>query len=79
MTVAQAREVLTVEAEGILAVRERLGPEFEQAVGLIMECPSRTGDYRYRQVGPGGTENRRYPEFHRDALFFSPPGGGHAW
>ncbi len=41
MTVAQAREVLTVEAEGILAVRERLGPEFEQAVGLIMECPSR--------------------------------------
>ncbi|HDK42994.1 MAG TPA: KpsF/GutQ family sugar-phosphate isomerase, partial [Desulfobacteraceae bacterium] len=41
MTVAQAREVLTIEAEGIIAVRERLGPEFEQAVGLIMECPSR--------------------------------------
>lgn len=41
MTVQQAREVLTVEAEGIFAVRDNLGPEFEQAVDLIMACPSR--------------------------------------
>ena len=41
MTVEQAREVLTVEAEGVCAVRDNLGLEFEQAVDLIMACPSR--------------------------------------
>jgi arabinose-5-phosphate isomerase len=41
MTLEQAREVLTVEAEGITAVRDALGEEFVQAVNLIMTCPSR--------------------------------------
>ncbi len=41
MTIAVAQEVLTVEAEGLYAVRDRLGAEFEQAVDLIMGCPSR--------------------------------------
>mgnify|MGYP000110824164 CR=1 FL=1 len=41
MTMEQAREVLTVEAEGITAVRDALGKEFVQAVDLIMACPSR--------------------------------------
>lgn len=41
MTVELAREVLTVEIEGIAAVRDRLGEEFERAVALIMDCPSR--------------------------------------
>ncbi len=41
MTLEQAREVLNVEAEGIYAVRDALGQEFEQAVDLIMACPSR--------------------------------------
>jgi arabinose-5-phosphate isomerase len=41
MSLEQAREVLTVEAEGIYAVRDNLGPEFEQAVDLIIACPSR--------------------------------------
>lgn len=36
-----AKEVLTVEAEGLFAVRDRLGPEFEHAVDLIMACPGR--------------------------------------
>lgn len=36
-----AKEVLTVEAEGILAVRDNLGPEFDKAIELIMACPSR--------------------------------------
>ncbi len=39
MTVEQARDVLTIEAEGIYAVRDALGPEFVQAVDLIMACP----------------------------------------
>lgn len=41
MTVEQAREVLSIEIEGIAAVRDRLGEEFEQAVSLIMGCTSR--------------------------------------
>ncbi|HBI14900.1 MAG TPA: KpsF/GutQ family sugar-phosphate isomerase [Desulfobulbaceae bacterium] len=41
MSVEVAREVLSVEVDGIIAVRDRLGPEFEQAVSMIMECPSR--------------------------------------
>lgn len=41
MTLCQAKDVLQAEAEGILAVRDHLGPEFEQAVDLIMQCPSR--------------------------------------
>lgn len=41
MTVEQAREVLSVEIEGIAAVRDRLGEEFEQAVAIIMGCTSR--------------------------------------
>jgi arabinose-5-phosphate isomerase len=41
MTIEQAREVLSVEIEGIEAVRDRLGEEFERAVTLVMDCPSR--------------------------------------
>ena len=41
MTIALAIEVLTIEAEGILAVRDRLGQEFVQAIDIIMACPSR--------------------------------------
>lgn len=41
MTIELAREVLQVEAEGILAVRDRLGEEFTRAIDLIMDCPSR--------------------------------------
>ncbi len=41
MSVSLAYEVLTIEAEGLLAVRDRLGEEFERAVDLIMACESR--------------------------------------
>jgi arabinose-5-phosphate isomerase len=41
MSIAKAREVLKIEAEGILSLLEQLGPQFEQAVELIMACPSR--------------------------------------
>jgi arabinose-5-phosphate isomerase len=41
MTVEQAREVLNIEVDGIKAVRDRLGEEFEQAVAMIMDCTSR--------------------------------------
>lgn len=36
MTIEIAREVLSTEVEGILAVRKAIGAEFEQAVDLIM-------------------------------------------
>ena len=38
---AQAREVFEIEEQGLAAVRERLGAEFEQAVQWIQDCPSR--------------------------------------
>lgn len=41
MTIALAKEVLSIESEGILAVRDNLGPEFEQAIDIIMGCPTR--------------------------------------
>jgi arabinose-5-phosphate isomerase len=41
MTIQLAREVLRVEADGILAVRDSIGDEFSRAVDLIMTCPSR--------------------------------------
>jgi arabinose-5-phosphate isomerase len=41
MSIEKAREVLRIEAEGILALVAQLGPEFEQAVELVMACPSR--------------------------------------
>ncbi|HET97202.1 MAG TPA: KpsF/GutQ family sugar-phosphate isomerase [Desulfurivibrio alkaliphilus] len=39
--IAQAREVLRLEAEGILAVIEQVGEDFERAVEMIMACPTR--------------------------------------
>ncbi|MDH3348704.1 MAG: KpsF/GutQ family sugar-phosphate isomerase [Desulfobulbaceae bacterium] len=41
MSLDQAKEVLTVESEGILAVRDNLDNQFEKAISLIMDCPSR--------------------------------------
>lgn len=41
MSLEQAKEVLSIEIEGIEAVRDRLGEEFERALDLIMDCPTR--------------------------------------
>jgi arabinose-5-phosphate isomerase len=41
VSVKLAKEVLSIESAGILAVRDNLGREFEKAVDLIMACPSR--------------------------------------
>jgi arabinose-5-phosphate isomerase len=41
MSIESAREVFDVEIEGLIAVRDRLGEEFEQAVSMIMSCTSR--------------------------------------
>jgi arabinose-5-phosphate isomerase len=41
MTIEQAKEVLKIEAEGILALLDQLGPDFDRAIDLIMACPSR--------------------------------------
>ena len=41
MTIKQAKDVLKIEAEGILALVDQLGPDFDKAISLIMACPSR--------------------------------------
>ena len=41
MSVELAKEVLAIESEGILTVRDNLGEEFERAIDIIMACPTR--------------------------------------
>lgn len=37
----RAREVLQIEADGILAVKEQLNDDFDRAIELILTCPTR--------------------------------------
>ncbi|MEW6289364.1 MAG: KpsF/GutQ family sugar-phosphate isomerase [Thermodesulfobacteriota bacterium] len=41
MSLALAKEVLQIEADGILALIEQLDANFDKAISLIMNCPSR--------------------------------------
>jgi len=41
MSLSLAKEVLQIEADGILALIEQLDANFDKAVSLIMNCPSR--------------------------------------
>ena len=41
MSIEEAQEVLAIEEQGLAAVRERIGEEFNQAVEAIFSCPSR--------------------------------------
>ena len=41
MSIEQAKEVLKIEAEGILSLIDNIGPEFDEAVSLIIKCPTR--------------------------------------
>ena len=54
MSVKQAKEVLKIEAEGILGLIERLGDEFVRAVDLIFKSNGPGGGIRNRQIRAGG-------------------------
>ncbi|MBW1797518.1 MAG: KpsF/GutQ family sugar-phosphate isomerase [Deltaproteobacteria bacterium] len=41
MVIEQAKEVLKIEAQSILSLVERIGPEFEKAVDIILEAKGR--------------------------------------
>lgn len=41
MSIEDARKVLAIEEQGLAAVRERIGEEFNQVVETILSCPSR--------------------------------------
>jgi arabinose-5-phosphate isomerase len=41
MVIDQAREVLKIEAEGILSLMEKIGPEFEKAIDMILKAKGR--------------------------------------
>lgn len=41
MSIEEAREVLAIEEQGLAAVREGIGEEFNRAVDSILACPSR--------------------------------------
>jgi len=41
MLIEEAKKVFLIEEQGLAAVRERIGAEFEKAVDLLLRCPSR--------------------------------------
>ena len=41
MSISLAKDVITTEIEGLYAVRDRLGLEFDKAIELILTCPTR--------------------------------------
>lgn len=41
MFIKEARKVLAIEEQGLAAVREQIGDEFNRAVQIILSCPSR--------------------------------------
>jgi arabinose-5-phosphate isomerase len=41
MSIQDAQKVFLIEEQGLAAVRERIGDEFEKAVELLFHCPSR--------------------------------------
>ena len=41
MSIEEAQNVLLIEEQGLAAVRQKIGAEFDQAIGCILECPSR--------------------------------------
>ncbi len=74
----EARRVLSLEGEAILALRDRIGPSFDQAVDLIMTCRGRvvvTG------MGKSGLIGRKIAatlaSVGTPALFVHPAEGGH--
>ncbi len=41
MSIAEAKKVIQIEVEGLLALSDQLDSQFDKAVELIMDCPSR--------------------------------------
>ncbi|MEE4240793.1 MAG: SIS domain-containing protein, partial [Desulfopila sp.] len=41
MSIEEARNVLSIEEQGLAAVRQKIGAEFDQAIECILKCPSR--------------------------------------
>lgn len=41
MSIEEARNVLLIEEQGLAAVRQKIGVGFEQAIEILLECPSR--------------------------------------
>jgi len=54
--IQQAREVLQIEAQGILDLIERIGPEFEQAVEMILDSKGRV---IFTGIGKSGLVGRK--------------------
>jgi len=56
MTIERARRVLKIEAEAIQALADRLGPEFVQALDLLLACP---GKVAVTGIGKSGIIGRK--------------------
>lgn len=41
MSIQQAKEVIKIEADGLLSLLDQIGPDFEKTIEMIMTCPTR--------------------------------------
>ena len=41
MSIEQAKEVIRIEADGLLSLLDQIGPDFEKTITMIMDCSSR--------------------------------------
>ena len=41
MSVQHAKEVIRIEADGLMSLLDQIGPDFEKTIDMIMRCPSR--------------------------------------
>ena len=41
MSIQQAKEVIRIEADGLMSLLDQIGPDFEKTIDMIMRCPSR--------------------------------------
>ncbi len=41
MSIAEAKKVIQIEADGLLSLLDQIDPQFDKAVDMIMSCPSR--------------------------------------
>ena len=78
MSIREAQKVFLIEEQGLAAVRERIGGEFEKAVDTSLSLSESGGYYWDREVRNHRTKNRCDLEQYRDTVVFSPSGRGHA-
>jgi len=78
MLIEDAKKVFLIEEQGLAAVRERIGSEFEKAVDMLFQCPSRVVITGIGKSGIIGQKIAATLNSTGTPFLFSASGGGHA-